>query len=251
MVRRLPRERWPLYMHKIEQAAAAQGKASLANVYDTDKDGFFATPLSHDDERATSARCYLTAEVRARENLEIMVDTRVLRVALEGTRVTGVAVEHAGETQTIAAHEMVMSAGAIHSPALLLRSGIGPAEDLRALGIAVIADRPGVGRNYQNHPQLHLAMTLKPGTRMRSDAQHYIMTSMRFSSGLEGTVPGDLFHYYTGRVSPKSFGPRMAMVAVAFTRRFRAAWWRCAPPIRKRRFGSSSGCSPIRWMRSA
>ncbi len=213
VVRRLPRERWPLYMHKIEQAAAARGMASLANVYDTNKDGFFATPLSHDDERATSARCHLTAEVRARKNLEIMTNTRVLRVALEGTRVVGVAAEHAGEVRTIAAREVVMSAGAVHSPALLLRSGIGPAEDLRKLGIAVVADRPGVGRNYQNHPQLHLAMTLKPGTRMRTDAQHYIMTSMRFSSGLEGCARGDLFHYYTGRVSPKSFGPRMAMVA--------------------------------------
>ncbi len=50
---------------------------------------------------------------------------------------------------------------------------------------------------------------------MAASAQHYIMTSLRFSSGLDGTVPGDLFHYYTGRVSPKAFGLRMAMVAVA------------------------------------
>ena len=63
----------------------------------------------------------------------------------------------------------MVSAGAVHSPALLLRSGIGPAEDLRKLGIAVAADRRGVGRNYQNHPQMHFAMTLKPGSRMRAE----------------------------------------------------------------------------------
>ncbi len=142
-----------------------------------------------------------------------MTDTRVLRVALDGTSVTGVVAERGGETKTIAAREVVVSAGAVLSPALLLRSGIGPAQDLQELGITVAADRPGVGRNFQNHPQLHFAMTLKRASRMRADAQHYIMTSMQFSSGLDGCTAGDLFHYYTGRVSPRPFGPRMAMVA--------------------------------------
>jgi choline dehydrogenase-like flavoprotein len=213
IVRRLPRERLPLYMHHLEQAAAASGIASHANIYDTADDGFFVTPLSQDDERATSARCYLNAEARARNNLEIMTDTRVLRVTFDGTRVTGVVAERAGDATTIAAREVVVSAGAVHSPALLLRSGVGPAEELRELGIAVTADRQGVGRNYQNHPQMHFAMTLKANSRLRADAQHYIMTSQRFSSGVEGSPKGDLFHYYCGRVSPKRFGLRMAMVA--------------------------------------
>jgi choline dehydrogenase-like flavoprotein len=213
VVRRLPRERWPLYMHHLEQAAAASGIASHANIYDTADDGFFVTPLSQDEERATSARCYLTAEARARDNLEIMTDTRVLRITFDGTRVSGIVAERGGETITIAAREVVASAGAVHSPALLLRSGVGPAEELRALGIAITADRQGVGRNYQNHPQMHFAMTLKANSRLRADAQHYIMTSQRFSSRLEGCPKGDLFHYYCGRVSPKRFGLRMAMVA--------------------------------------
>ncbi len=213
MVRRLPRERWPLYMKHLEQAAAAQGIASHANIYDTADDGFFVTPLSQDDERATSARCYLDAQARARGNLEIMSSTRVLRITFDGARVTGIVAERAGEAITIAAREVVVSAGAVHSPALLLRSGVGPAAELRELGIAITADRQGVGRNYQNHPQLHFAMTLKANSRVRADAQHYIMTSQRFSSGVEGCPKGDLFHYYCGRVSPKRFGLRMAMVA--------------------------------------
>ena len=137
----------------------------------------------------------------------------MLRVLFDGLRVTGIVAERAGEQKTIAAREVVISAGGIHSPAVLLRSGIGPAEDLRKLGIAVVADRRGVGRNYQNHPQLHFAMPLKPGTRVARSAQHYIMTGHRFSSGLPGCSRGDLFHYYTGRVSTRSFGPRMAMLA--------------------------------------
>ena len=213
MVRRLPRTSWPLYMRRTEEVAKAKGMPSHENIYVTDKDGFFPTPLSHDHERATSARCYLTNEVRGRNNLEILTGTRALRISFDGTRVTGVVIERAGETKTIAAREVVISAGAIHSPALLLRSGVGPAQELRKLGIAVVADRPGVGRNYQNHPQLHFAMTLKRDSRMAADAQHYIMTSLRFSSGVKGGSPGDLFHYYTGRVSRKPFGLRMAMVA--------------------------------------
>lgn len=213
MVRRLPRERWPLYMTRLEQAARARGIASHANIYDTADDGFFVTPLSQDDERATSARCYLTTEARARKNLDIMTDTRVLRVTFNGTEVAGVVAERAGEAITIAAREVVVSAGAVHSPALLLRSGVGPADELRALGIAITSDRRGVGRNYQNHPQMHFAMTLKANSRLAADAQHYIMTSQRFSSGVEGCPTGDLFHYYCGRVSPKRFGLRLAMVA--------------------------------------
>ena len=175
IVRRLPRGSWPTYMHRIEQALAARGTPSHPNIYETDEDGFFPTPLSQDHERATSARCYLTAEARARPNLEIVCETRVLRVLFDGPRVTGVLVERAGEKRTIAAREVVVSAGGIHSPAVLLRSGIGPAEDLRKLGIAVVADRRGVGRNYQNHPQLHFAMTLRAErahARLRAALHH-------------------------------------------------------------------------------
>src|SRR5580700_1808225 len=95
IVRRLPRASWPTYMHRIEEVLMAQGVPSHANAYETDDDGFFQTPLSQDYERATSARCYLTAETRARPNLEILCETRVLRVLFDGQRVTGILAERA------------------------------------------------------------------------------------------------------------------------------------------------------------
>jgi choline dehydrogenase-like flavoprotein len=213
MVRRLPRKIWPLYMQRLEEVMKAKGVASHQNIYATDTDGFFPTPLSHDHERATSARCYLTEAARARPNLTIMTGTRALRIIFNGTRVAGVEIGRNGETRIIPAREVVVSAGAVHSPALLLRSGVGPADKLRKLGVTVVADRQGVGCNYQNHPQLHFAATLRRGSRMSANAQHYIMTGLRFSSGVEGGSPGDLFHYYTGRVSRSPFGLNMAMVA--------------------------------------
>jgi 5-(hydroxymethyl)furfural/furfural oxidase len=215
VIERVPRDQWPLYARRVESALRDRGTAVHEDVYVSDEDGFFPAPLSRDAERASSARCYLTDAVRARPNLTILSRTRVLRLRIARGRVSGVDAERAGERVEIAAPEIVVSAGAIHSPVLLMRSGIGPADDLRALGIDVAADRPGVGRGLQNHPQLHFAMTLKQASRLPMSGQHYIVAAMRFSSGVPGATPGDLFHYLTGRVSPKPFGARMAMLAVA------------------------------------
>ena len=216
MVRRLPREVWPRYMHRLEHAATAQGKASLRNVYDTVEDGFFADAAEPrpraGDQRAVlphCARCERAPIWKSWSTPACCASSSTANAPLASSSSAPDRRKPSPRVKSSCRPER------IHSPALLLRSGIGPAEDLRALGIAVAADRPGVGRNFQNHSQLHFALTLKPGSRMAATAQHYIMTSLRFSSGLDGTVPGDLFHYYTGRVSPKPFGLRMAMVAVA------------------------------------
>jgi 5-(hydroxymethyl)furfural/furfural oxidase len=194
-----------------EVAPAAMASETLAPV----QDGFFDAPLAQDEERAGSARCYLTNEVRARPNLHIMPRTQALRILFDGRRATGVLAKRGGETITISAREVVVSGGAIYSPALLLRSGIGPAAELQKLGIAAVADLPGVGRNLQNHTQLHFGITLPRGARIADGTRQYIMSAMRSSSGLEGCPPGDLFLYFTGRVSSKPFGAGMALIAAA------------------------------------
>ena len=73
-------------MGKIEQSWRGKVFPSHANVYDSNDDGFFPLPLGQDHERATSARCYLAAEASA-PNLEILCETRVLRILFEGQRV--------------------------------------------------------------------------------------------------------------------------------------------------------------------
>jgi 5-(hydroxymethyl)furfural/furfural oxidase len=215
IVRRLPRERWPLYMRRIEAALLARGMKSHPDIYETAEDGFFATPLSQDAERATTARCYLTPEVRARLNLEIMTGTRVRSLHFQDNRVSGAIAERGGEIVLLSASEIVICAGAINSAAILLHSGIGPATELKQLGIEPVVDRPGVGRNYQNHSLLHFAMTLNPESRLAHGDRHYTITSLRFSSGLEGCPSGDLFLYFVGRVSGRMFGTGMGMIAAA------------------------------------
>jgi choline dehydrogenase-like flavoprotein len=108
---------------------------------------------------------------RGRTNLRILGDTRVDRILFEGTRAVGVRAERAGETVEFRAGQVILSAGAVHSPTILLRSGVGPAGDLQDLGIDVVADLP-VGRGLQDHPLMLLRMRVTgagpwqaPGTR--------------------------------------------------------------------------------------
>ncbi len=214
-VQRLPREIWPDYLRRFEAAAAAAGHPARPDIYATEADGFFPLPLSHDDERATSARIWLGEEVRRRANLRIVTNAKVAAILLDNGRARGVIIARGDQHDTIRAREVVVCAGAVNSPALLMRSGIGPAAELRAIGVEPKRDLPAVGRNYQNHSQMHFALTLKPGARIAPEHRHYVMTGLRFSSGLEGCPAGDLFLYQSGRVSSRAFGPRMALIAAA------------------------------------
>ena len=110
---------------------------------------FSTTP---DDRRATVARSYL-GELLDHPRLTLLTGTRVRRVIVEDGRCVGVELdEWDGAVRELrAGHEVVLSAGAIDSPRILLRSGIGPREHLEDLGIPVVLDSPGVGENLSDH----------------------------------------------------------------------------------------------------
>ena len=144
-----------------------------------------------------------------------MSQTRVTGLRFEGSKVVGVTAERGGEIKDLSAREVILSAGAIHSPAMLLRAGIGPAEELQRLGIVPRVDRRGVGRNLQNHPYLHFALTLPPRSRLRADLRRFGIAAIRLSSGLEGCPRGDLLVFTMARVSPRPFGADVAMVGAA------------------------------------
>jgi 5-(hydroxymethyl)furfural/furfural oxidase len=108
-----------------------------------------------------------------------------------------------------------VSAGGIYSPAILLRSGIGPAAELASLGIQVVIDRPGVGQNLQNHPYMFYALTLPRGKRVATDLRRFAVAGLRASSRVPGCPDGDLFAYAIGRVSGASFGPDFALMGSA------------------------------------
>ena len=101
-------------------------------------------------ERWNTYKAYLKP-VRGRDNLKIVTGARVNRLIVEDGAVVGVEVDVEGIATEAYAAETVLCAGALDSPRVLLRSGIGPAEELRDLGVDTILDLPGVGRNLQDH----------------------------------------------------------------------------------------------------
>ncbi|MDD0972094.1 choline dehydrogenase [Pseudomonas aphyarum] len=102
--------------------------------------------------RWSTSRGYLS-EALARGNVRVVTDALVLRILFEGRRAVGIDYEQNGETNTVRARrEVLLTAGAINSPQLLLLSGVGPAAELRDLGISVIHDLPGVGKRLNDHP---------------------------------------------------------------------------------------------------
>ena len=103
--------------------------------------------------------------------LEIVTEAQVLKIEVEGGRATGVTIRRGGEVRTLAArHGVVLSAGALNTPRLLMLSGIGPAAHLREHGIDVVRDLPGVGANLQEHPGCHLVNAVSAHT-LNDDAR--------------------------------------------------------------------------------
>ena len=100
--------------------------------------------------RASSASAFL-GPAKRRPNLHMLTNTQAERIVFEGKQATGLVVNHHGESRTIGANEVILCAGALNSPQLLMLSGVGPADHLREHGIDVVHDLPGVGQNLHDH----------------------------------------------------------------------------------------------------
>jgi len=103
-----------------------------------------------DGRRQSAADAYLRPAL-SRANLTVLPDSRVVRLLLDRDRCAGVRYLRNGQLAEVTAGEVILCAGAIDSPRLLLLSGIGPADELRAAGVHVVHDLPGVGRNLRDH----------------------------------------------------------------------------------------------------
>ena len=111
--------------------------------------------------RVSTAVGYLKPNLQ-RRNLTLMTQTYVRRVILDGKRAVGVEVEHNGQTKRIRARrEVILSGGSINSPQLLLASGIGPAEELKAAGVTPLHDLAGVGKDLQDHLMVRMVFKTK------------------------------------------------------------------------------------------
>ncbi|WP_353207619.1 choline dehydrogenase [Sphingorhabdus sp.] len=147
-------------LHQAWLDAAQQAGYALTEDYNGyAQEGFSRMDMTvRDGTRCSAAKAYLY-EARKRTNLKVIEKALVTRILFEGTRAVGVEYEQAGQIHQLrAAREVILSGGPINSVQLLKLSGIGPADELKANGIEVRADRPGVGANLQDHLEFYFQM---------------------------------------------------------------------------------------------
>ncbi len=140
------------FAQRFIDAAHAAGYPLNADFNGPEQEGVGFYQVTHrDGARCSVARAYLYDQPR--RNLEIVTDATVLRIVFDGRRASGVTLaRRGGEVRTLGARaEVIVAGGAFNSPQLLMCSGIGPAEQLRAHGIAVLHDAPEVGQNLIDH----------------------------------------------------------------------------------------------------
>lgn len=203
-----------LFVRAVRDALTDQGLVEKNDYNGPWEDGFFPVTLGcgPQGQRLPVSQAYLTDEVRRRPNLRILTHRHVTRLVCEGTRVVGAEIAGNGGMSVLRARETIVSCGGIHSPVLLMRSGIGPANDLQSLGIGVVVNRQGVGRNLLEHPSLAVSAYLPPALRLYDDSAHQAQTCIRLSSGEEGVGTGDLFFQVLAKSAWHAMGRRLGTI---------------------------------------
>ena len=215
-VRRLFQDQWPEHAKATAQAFAEIGLPYLADQNGEFGDGHYPAAITNlYDRRVPTALGYLGPTVRARPNLTILTETEVTGLDVREGRCVGVRARLAdGSAAAWTAREVILSCGAIYSPAQLLRAGIGPAPALRALGIPVVADRAGVGRGLMDHPSISVAAFIKPRARINGRTRRHLMLGLRFSSGMEGLPQGDMGGTVASKTAWHAVGDRICSISI-------------------------------------
>ena len=215
-VRRLPRATWAPFSAAIATAAERRGYTFIHDYTGDLREGFSAVPTnSLPSQRISAATAYLTKSIRNRPNLCLLSEARIKRINLHGNRALGVEIDFTGGTQRISGHEVILACGALQSPALLMRSGIGPAENLEAVGISVAHHLPGVGTNLQNHPCLTLTTFLSRHAVQARNNRSFLQQWLRYSSGHPGGTSCDMHLMPFNLCDWHALGRRVGAVTVS------------------------------------
>jgi 5-(hydroxymethyl)furfural/furfural oxidase len=210
-VRRIPQAHWTGHSLAMGEACKLAGYAFLPDQNGEFVDGYF--PVTHsnqDEQRVSAAMGYLDRETRTRANLTISTNTHVKELLFEGTQCVGVKALVDGREQEFRGREIILSCGAIHSPAHLLRAGIGPVGHLKEMGIPVVMGLAGVGQGLMDHPSIALSSFVRRGARMNAHTRRHIQMGLRYSSGLPGVPAGDMFVAVLTKSAWHSVGEQIA-----------------------------------------
>jgi choline dehydrogenase len=216
-IHRAPRHEWEPVDRALQGAALAAGHPDCADHNAPTGTGVSPFAAKRPDDRRISTNEGYLEPAAGRPNLRIIGDALVDRVLVDATgAATGVAVSVAGGApEIVEADVVVLAAGAIHSPAILQRSGIGPADDvLRPLGIDVVVDLP-VGASVMEHPIAFCVLRLREEGRASSlDVRHTNVT-VRYTSGLADGRRNDLMIIGNNLVGGDEAGRRAGIIGVA------------------------------------
>jgi choline dehydrogenase len=192
--------------------------------------GYINMNIAADGTRVSAASAFLRPAL-SRSNLTLLLNTNVVKLNFQGTRCVGVKIMTGGEGKDIAAEkEVILAAGTIHSPKLLMLSGVGEAKALRSLGIDLVENLPGVGQNLQDHVLLSGVvfkykgkMPDRPADSNAVEAEAYLSSSLSGDTDISlvphqlpvvtpevasrfGTPPPDAFTIAPALVQPTSKG---------------------------------------------
>ncbi len=190
-VRRHKPEAWHPIQSAFYRTCVQAGFPEYADKNHPESDGVGPTPFNDlDGVRMNTALTYINP-IRQRLNLTLRANVAARRILFDGQRAIGVEVESGGERFSVYGEEIVLSAGAIKSPQLLMLSGVGPPEHLGRLGIPLVHEMPGVGQNLKDHPMVQVRLRLKEDFSSESDgprlqtALHYTATGSAARSDME------------------------------------------------------------------
>jgi choline dehydrogenase len=201
-IRRWPREEWLPPQDAFFEACREEGFEESPDHNAPDASGVGPLPTNNLDGDRWSTNVGYLNPARSRPNLTIRSECQVERILAEGRRATAVVGRVGDELATFEADEIVLSSGAVGSPHLLMLSGVGPADQLRAAGIPILLDRPGVGRNLRDHPGVNTVWKPHPNHPMDPDAPR-IQAILRYTargSHLRNDMQIVMISFTSGRV---------------------------------------------------
>ena len=180
-VQRDGRRVWPQFQEAFRQACAAAGFHRDPDMNSPEATGLGVIPENVDKGiRMSTALTYINP-IRHRPNLTIRAGVLATRLLLSGRKAAGVEAESGGEGFSVEGEEIILAAGAIGSPQLLMLSGVGPTEHLRSLGISTVNDLPGVGQNLRDHPWASVQWHLKGGFQGEPEARE-LRVALRYAA---------------------------------------------------------------------
>jgi 5-(hydroxymethyl)furfural/furfural oxidase len=239
-IRRIFPDMWAPHAKAMAAGFERLGFRYLADQNGDFQDGFHPFTISNAyDRRVPTAIGYLPPMVRARANLSIATEAHVTALLFEGDRCVGVSAFHDGARRDFRARETILSTGAIHTPAMLLRAGIGPAGHLRDVGIAVRQGLQGVGQRLMDHPSVALAAFIRPHARLMGRTRRHLLVGLRFSSDLPGMPASDMAVSVSTKAAWHAVGEQICSVTTWVNKTFseagevllQSADWRVPPRV--------------------